>query len=104
MATSPTILTLKNLRKRGYLAAVVEKWNPHAHIRQDLFGFIDVIGVGPLGTIGVQCTTKDHISDRIKKIADHENIGHVREGDWLLEVHGWAKVKNRWQVKIVDVS
>lgn len=44
--SSPTQRTLAALRKLGYLAAVVEKWNHGAHIRQDLFGFIDVLAIG----------------------------------------------------------
>jgi hypothetical protein len=106
---SPTQLTLKNLRDRGYVAAVVERWNHHAGIRQDLFGFIDVIGVGRLGTIGVQCTSgggagESNLNARIRKIADCKNIGAVREAEWTLEVHGWKKVDRRWTVKIINVS
>jgi hypothetical protein len=54
---SPTAHALADLRKLGFLAAVVEKWNPHAKIRQDLFGCIDVIAVMPgIGVLGVQAT------------------------------------------------
>lgn len=101
---SPTQLTLRNLRERGYLAAVVERWNPHAKIRQDLFGIIDVIGVGPEGTIGVQATSQSNRSKRTRKMVEHESIGPLREAGWTLEVHGWKKVKNRWHVVIEDVS
>lgn len=109
MATSPTTLTVKNLRERGYLVANVEKYNHHIKRRIDLFGFIDVIGVGPQGTIAVQSTGDAHsgwsnFNKRIQKIADHENVDMVREAGWIIEVHGWKKVKNRWTVKIVDVS
>ena len=41
MSTSPTTLTLKHLREQGYTAEVVERWNPHARIRQDLFGIVE---------------------------------------------------------------
>ena len=41
--TSPTQRTLKRLRDLGYLAEVVERWNPHAKVRNDLFGFGDVM-------------------------------------------------------------
>lgn len=101
---SPTQLTLKKLRTDGYTAAVVEKWNPHAGIRQDLFGFIDVLGVGEKGTIAVQCTTADHAADRIRKIEDHENLGAVREAGWQIEVHGWVKSNNRWRCNVTDIS
>jgi len=29
------------LRREGYVVAVVERWNPHVRIRQDLYGFLD---------------------------------------------------------------
>ncbi|MHB1530468.1 MAG: hypothetical protein ACYCXT_13820 [Acidiferrobacteraceae bacterium] len=58
MPASPTQRTLRHLRKAGYpLVQVVEKWNPHAGVRQDLFGIIDVLAVGPGGVLAVQCTS-----------------------------------------------
>lgn len=42
---TPTQRTLARLREFGYHAAVVEKWNPHARVRQDLFGGIDIVAV-----------------------------------------------------------
>ena len=45
MATSPTQLSLKKLREEGYIVAVVEHWNSFARIRQDLFGFIDLLAL-----------------------------------------------------------
>ena len=44
---TPTQRTLAECRRRGWTAAVVEKWNPHARIRQDLFGCIDILAVTP---------------------------------------------------------
>jgi hypothetical protein len=101
---SPTQLTLRELRKQGYTAAVTERWNPFARIRQDLFGFVDVLGVGEKGTLAVQATSDSHVSERVKKIADCEHIGAVREAGWQIEVWGWKKVKNKWQCRVVDVS
>ena len=43
---SPTQRTLQYLRKHQYLTAVVERWNSYAKIRQDLFGFADLLAVG----------------------------------------------------------
>ena len=101
---SPTQLTLRELRKRGYMAEVVERWNPHAKIRQDLFKIIDVLGVGPLGTVGVQCTTKSNLKSRITKMSDAEAIGPLREANWTLLAHGWFKQAGRWQLQEVDLS
>lgn len=103
-SNSPTQLTLRYLRKRGYRAAVVEKWNMHAQIRQDLFGIIDVLAVGNGETVAVQCTSYGGVSDRVKKIADSEAIGDIREAGWKVLVHGWRKPGRLWEVREVDVS
>lgn len=63
--TSPTQRTLKHLRDAGYpLVQVVEKWNPHAHIRQDLYGIIDVLAVGA-DIVGVQATSGSNVASRL---------------------------------------
>lgn len=104
MATSPTTLSLKLMREEGYLCAIVEKWNPHAKIRQDLYGFIDILGIKEGETLAVQCTTKNNAQARVVKIADHDNLPEVRKAEWKIEVHGWEKVKNRWTCKRIDLS
>ena len=105
---SPTQLTLKHLRGQGYMAAVVEHWNPHARIRQDLFGIIDVLAVG-VGdgdgiTVGVQSTSLANLSSRIKKMAASDSIAELRKAGWMILAHGWKKVGGRWQLKEVDLS
>jgi hypothetical protein len=35
---TPTQRSLAYLRAEGWQVAIVERWNPHARIRQDLFG------------------------------------------------------------------
>lgn len=47
MALSPTARTLKECRRRGWIAQVVERTVPHTFIKRDLFGVIDVIAVTP---------------------------------------------------------
>ena len=88
----------------GYRAAVVEHWNPHAHIRQDLFGIIDVLAVGKGETVAVQCTSYSNVASRVNKIADSEAIGDIRDAGWKVLVHGWRKPKHRWEVREVDCS
>lgn len=105
MADSPTARSLAYLRAAGYTAAVVEHWNPHARIRQDLFGFVDVLGIKPGETLAVQATSGSNVSKRVDKIAEHINIGAVREAGWRIVVHGWRKnAKGRWTLREVDVS
>lgn len=98
---SPTQNSLKNLRSRGFvLIEVVEKWNPHINIRQDLFGIIDIIALGPEGTLAVQSTSAGGFPARMKKLREHPSTRLVlTTPGWRIEVHGWAKEKNRWQLK-----
>ena len=102
--TSPTQLTLKKLRADGYLVAITEHWNQYGKVRQDLFGFVDVLGLRQGETIAVQATSYSNVSARVKKIIGHENIDMARKAGWKIEVWGWHKPKHRWQVRIVDVS
>lgn len=98
----PTALTPKSLallRDEGWQVAVVEKWNSHAKVRVDLYGFVDVLGVSEAGTIAVQVCRRADIATRAKKIADHENVGAVRKAGWTIEVHGWDLHEGRWRVK-----
>jgi len=95
---------LRKLRAEGWTAQVTEHWNPFARIRQDLFGIVDVLGIGEGGTIAVQTTSDKNVSARVKKIADSDNIGAMRDAGWIIHVHGWKKVKNKWVCRTVDVS
>lgn len=106
MSLTPTKLTLRKLREDGWpLVEVVEHWNPHARVRQDLFGFVDVIAVRRDETLAVQTTTAGNVSARVRKIADHPNVGAVREAGWRIVVHGWAKQAGKWVLtREVDVS
>ena len=107
MSLTPTQLTLRHLREveKWPLVEVVERFNPHARIRQDLFGFVDVLAVGPRGVLAVQTTSAANVSSRIRKIAEHDNVSHVREAGIAIRVHGWRKRVGRWELhRDEDVS
>lgn len=96
MGTSPTQRTMRELKKNGIKAAIVEKWNSHIRIRQDMFGIIDIIALDPeKGVVGVQSTGQD-FSGHVKKLRDEKAQETL---DWLsvpgtsLELWGWRKVK-----------
>jgi hypothetical protein len=102
---TPTELTLRKLRADGYVCEVTERWNPHARVRNDLFGFIDVVALRGEETLAVQATSAANVSKRVAKIAESPMVGAVREAGWTIRVWGWAKVANRWTLKRdVDVS
>ena len=103
MKTSPTQRSLKLLRDQGYTCAIVEHWNPFAHIRQDLFGFIDIMAIKEGETLGVQTTTLAHQPERVVKIKEHKNYPIVRLAGWKIHVHGWRKLKAGWIPKIIEL-
>jgi len=93
--SSPTTRSLKLMREDGFSAAVVEHWNPHAFIRQDLFGWIDIIAVHPAhpGVAGIQCTSGDNVSARVKKAKGNPALLAWLAAGNSLVVHGWVKKK-----------
>jgi hypothetical protein len=102
---SPTKRSLEHMRKQGYSCAIVEHWNSFVRRRQDLFGFIDVLCLRDGETVAVQTTSASNMSERIKKIADHENVAAVRAAGWKIIVHGWRKnAAGRYVLREVDVS
>lgn len=105
MAESPTTRSLKALRADGWLCEVTERWNPHAQIRQDLFGFVDIIALKGGVTLAVQTTTGSNASKRVIKIAESPHIAAVRAAGWSVHVHAWRKLASgRWELRTVDVS
>lgn len=99
---SPTQRSLALLRERGYTAAVVERWNPYARIRQDLFGCVDIVAVGSEGrTLAVQACAYASVSARVKKCSEAEALPAMQRSGWEVVVQGWKKVKGRWQVREV---
>lgn len=88
---SPTQRTLKECRDRGWVAAVVEKWNPHARIRQDLFGCIDILAITPTGIMGIQaCAGSSHAARKTKALAEPRLNAWLGAG-CVFEVWSWSK-------------
>jgi hypothetical protein len=102
--SSPTQRSLRHLRDLGYLVAVVEHWNPHARIRQDLFGWIDLLAIRDGETLAVQ-TTASGVATRVKKITDADTLAAVRQAGWRILAHGWRKnASGRCVLRVVDPS
>lgn len=110
MADSPTKRSLALLRRRGLVCAVTEKWNPHARLRQDLYGWIDLLALDPATgeLIAVQTTSGSNVSKRIDKIRAWPHLAA-----WLIRhravVHGWAKrgargKPKRWDCREVELT
>jgi hypothetical protein len=104
--TTPTQRSLAILKLVHPLVQVVEKWNPHARIRQDLFGIIDILCISAEGeTIAVQTTSGSGVAARITKMTDSPALPHLRKAGWRIIVHGWRKnAAGRWTLREVDLS
>lgn len=99
--------TMEVLRKEGYKVAVVEKWNAFAKVRQDLFGFIDLVAIreGTPGVLGVQCTTQHNLGEHIKKAAASPLLKIWLKGGNKFLLYGWYKPPfvEKWQYDYVDL-
>lgn len=80
--TTPTQRTLAALEKNGFRAAVTERWNPYVPrpdggqgIRQDLWGWMDVLAVHPRlkTTLGIQVTANSGATRRLDKLLADSN-------------------------------
>jgi len=106
MTGSPTQRSLAALRATDWLCAVVEHWNHHAKIRQDLYGFVDILAVKPGITLAVQTTTASNVAARVAKIRESPHLARVLAAGWRVEVHGWARPTKRirvWRLRVVPV-
>ena len=102
---TPTARSLVKLKAEGWRVAVVERWNPHARIRQDLFGVVDILAIREGETLAIQATSGSNVSARIKKIADAAATADILAAGWRFEVHGWRKASNgRWQCRVEALS
>lgn len=100
--TSPTQRSLKHLREAGFTCGIVEKWNRFAGIRQDLYGWIDILACAPgMGIVGIQTTTKANMNARVEKARGNGQLVAFLLSGGHLECHGWAKRKGHW---ICDVK
>jgi len=90
---SPTQRALAFCKKQGWHAQVVERWNPYARVRHDLFGCIDIVVLdgGPGGPLGVQVTSGSHVANRLAKAQEEPRISAWLASPARFEVWGFSK-------------
>ena len=98
---SPLQRSKKLLEEQGYLVAIVERWNPWAKVRQDLFGIIDLLAIKYGKTLAVQVTTLGHRSEHETKMLSSPYINRLLDV-WKVELHSWRKLKDGWKVDIKE--
>lgn len=110
---SPTQRTREYLRECGITSTIVEQWNPFARLRQDLFGFADIVALQDRIT-AIQVTSTG-VASRIRKIKETPEAVQWLASGGAIEVHGWRPlaayradgtkaVKPRWALRIVKMT
>lgn len=101
---SPTQLTMAWMKRQGFIAQIVERWNPFAKVRQDLFQVIDIVAVNEQGDLlGIQVTTRANISSRRAKVRESLGAKYWATHNQI-QVHGWQKSGPRWTVKVCEME
>ena len=96
---SPVQRTMRVLREKSCICAMVEKWNAYGGengVRVDLFGILDIIVLDPAtGVIGIQACSTNFKAHFDNLLVEHAQDTH----DWLscpgtrLQLWGWRKLK-----------
>jgi hypothetical protein len=97
----------------------VERWNAYggpmvngvrAGIRQDLFGFLDIIAILPIGICGIQ-SCGQAFSEHNKKILANEIAPEWLKAGGFIHLYGWRKIVKRrgmkqkiWSPRIKEYS
>jgi hypothetical protein len=99
---SPTQRSLKYWKGLYTYVAKTEHWNAFAKVRQDLFGFADlvVLRLATKGVLAVQTTSAKNISAREKKIQDLPAAKAWLESGNQIIVEGWSKKGPRGGKKV----
>lgn len=81
---------------------MVERWNPFARIRQDMFGVFDILDVRPgfSGVRAVQCTSGGNVLARVKKSLLEPRVKVWLECGNTFEVWGYLKAGKRGEKKL----
>jgi hypothetical protein len=80
----------------GRLFWKTEQWNSYAHIRQDLFGFIDALALEEnAGIIAIQCTGPGGIPEHRRKILVNEYAKPWLLCGGIIEIWGFSKCRSR---------
>ena len=98
---SPVQRSLAKLRSEGWTAAITERWNQYARVRQDLFGFVDVLCIAPgRGFLAVQTTSGSNAASRVAKIRAEPRAEIWIASGGKIVVHAWAKRGPRGKRKL----
>lgn len=103
---SPTSRSLDYLRNEGWFCSVVEQTIRGKGIvfKRDLWNCADILCLREEEILAVQTTSGSNVSSRVKKVTECEALPRIRKAGILFHIHGWAKLKAGWTLRIIDVS
>ena len=108
--TSPTKRCIALLKKEGAISQVVERWNAFAGVRQDLFGFADILAMtSKRELLAIQTTSGSaHASHRIKILNEPRALLWLKCGN-RIEIWSWSKrgprgCKKVWTVRRDEIT
>ena len=105
--TSPTVLSLKTMRERGYKAFVVERYITPIRKRIDFGNYADIIAFRKSdkgSCTAIQTTTTSNILSRIHKCLNNDNAKEWVLGGHKLLIQGWSKKGPRGKRKIYQLK
>ncbi len=89
---SPNSKAMKELKRLGFEAWVVESVIPHTFIKRDAFGWMDILAINGVNTIGIQVTSgggskgeSNANARRLKVLAEPRALLWIKSGN-LCEV------------------
>lgn len=95
---TPMQRTLALLRERGWTCGIVEHWNPFVGIRQDLYGWCDLLCLGEYdekpSIIGVQVAGpgSDH-AKHLRKMLDEPRFHEFKRCGGVALLISWRTLK-----------
>ena len=112
---SYTQMTLRALREQGRICDKAEKFNAYAGPfgrREDLFGFIDIVSLGPgQKIIGIQSTGPSGFSTHKKAILENEFALEWLKAGGYCELWSWRKLLKKrggklrlWTAKVEQIT
>lgn len=101
MASIPLQRSIAWLQTKGWHVGITEHWNSWAHIRQDLYGLLDLVAVrhDSNGVWGINaCDDNGAVSAHVKKYID--GFEHPKKGQQPPNTHlpVWLSAGNRFSI------
>jgi len=98
MSLSPSQRTIRELKDRGIICGVVERWIPNPKLpgggmRKDFLNIIDIVALDAGAVLGIQCCGASGFAEHDRKILASEMSPEWLKAGAVLELWSWRKIK-----------